>query len=399
MIKITKWLNNVSSPVVLMIDDLTNAWADMNNNGVIDLSEDWGILKDKEKSSFKYLIDDLLREFSNIKITFFVPIGPRAPLANISEIYFNSQMINCDNESITFYRNIHSNPRFELAYHGTTHGKSGDHYSDFVQEWETFHSQDEANNAVCYGKKVLEEVVNGRINGGKYCGNLSNEFSDNSIANSNFDWWCRYYNGGIINKKPHKCYGNDTNPVTAFDLKMFSDKKIVDIPSTLNGDLFNSLLEPKIITFRDLMRFILRKALYFKKCKRMNFLLKNNLVITIQEHISPARNANGIQRPNIFTDKGSLLLIFKYLAKKNVWYCTCSELSNYFRIRTTISIVENNKEFYFQHISCFINSLITLKFDKKKVKVVTPSSKIYYTNNSLITLAIEDGIYKYNYVI
>jgi len=37
------------------------------------------------------------------------------------------------------------------------------------------------------------------------------------------------------------------------------------------------------------------------------------------------------QSPNIFDDKESLKAIFKYLKKKNVWYCTGSELAEWIK--------------------------------------------------------------------
>ena len=53
----------------------------------------------------------------------------------------------------------------------------------------------------------------------------------------------------------------------------------------------------------------------------------------IQEHISPSREDSKRQTPNIFDNKESLRIIFKYLKKKKVWYCTCSELAKWVKVK------------------------------------------------------------------
>jgi predicted acetyltransferase len=36
-----KWKNNTDSPVLFLIDDFTNRWADINDDGKITTEEDW----------------------------------------------------------------------------------------------------------------------------------------------------------------------------------------------------------------------------------------------------------------------------------------------------------------------------------------------------------------------
>ena len=143
-IKIAKWYNNAVSPVIFMIDDFCNKWIDFNGNCAVDPGEDWGFARDSENSSFKFLKETFLKKYPGIKVTFFTPVGTRCPALNNSLCDGYSAPINEDSKSKSFFNNIHSNPKFEIAYHGLNHGMPGETAKDFRQEWITFNSVDEA---------------------------------------------------------------------------------------------------------------------------------------------------------------------------------------------------------------------------------------------------------------
>ena len=60
-------------------------------------------------------------------------------------------------------------------------------------------------------------------------------------------------------------------------------------------------------------------------------MLKVKQIISIQEHISPARTDGKRQILNIFDDEKSLIKIFgSYLKNENVWFATCTEIAKLF---------------------------------------------------------------------
>ena len=323
-----KWKNNTDSPVLFFIDDLANKWVDINNDGKIKSEEDWGYVGFDENGTFNFLEKEILPVNYKIKTTFFVPVKKRANIITDSEIKSISEPINATNKSKCFFRTLHNDERFEIAYHGTTHGVPGKAAKDFMQEWGSYKSLDEALETINRGKEIYKDAIGVFPNGGKYCGYISNKFSDESIDKSGFKWWCRYYVRDVFDGMKGICCGNDLNPLTAFDVKFFGKNKIVDIPTTISGDLLNSTFKQgKII--KEISKKILKLLIIRWKLNKIDYLLKNNLVISIQEHISPSREDGKRQTPNIFDDRESLKTIFKYLKKKNVWYCTGSELAEW----------------------------------------------------------------------
>lgn len=394
---ICKWYNNAASPVLLFIDDFANVWVDRNENGSIDLEEDWGYAKDGENSSFRFLNEVILEEFPYVKVTFFVPVGVRVGMIENSKIKTISKMINSDEEIKAFLKSVNDDKRFEIAYHGTTHGKVGKTRSDFKQEWETFKSLDEAIETIGKGEEIYKEVFGYYPDGGKYCGYISNEFSDESINMTGFLWWCRYYNKGLIDDK--SCYigGNDHNPLTNLDIKTFGDAKVVDIPTTVNGGLFTDILNPSKNSLKDIVKIVLRDYLILKKLSEIHFLLENNLVVSIQEHISPARDDGERQTPNIYDDKESLKFIFRYLKNKNIWYCTGTELAEYYLLKNSIKFIEiNNCTFRVKYTrkKQLHNMIVSIRIDKKNVSIIEPNGIKINEHNGIFNIHIVEGLYK-----
>lgn len=399
-VKICKWYKNVKSPVLFMIDDLANTWIDINKNGVLDEGEDWGFFKYSDSSSMKYLENEILSIDDKIKVTFFVPVGKRVGILKDSENVI-SYPINYDNESKKFFKTLHNNPRYEIAYHGTTHGIAKDSVGDFQQEWETYNSLDEALTIIEEGKKIYRDAIGEEPLGGKYCGYTSNKYSDDSILKSNFLWWCRYCNLETIKAAKSEynnkyIFGEDLNPITNYDIKFFGHKKVIDIPTTVNGGMLSTIYNYDCFFIKAFLKKILVNYLRNKKLKYIEYLFNNKLVISIQEHISPARDDGKIQTPNIFNDKDSLLDIFRYLKRKNVWYCTCSELASYIYNRENLKIlIIGEKEFKINYSDLKIKGFnyITLEINKEG-NVITPLGRKIDIDNNIITIPLEDGIYR-----
>ena len=146
------WKNNADSPVLFFIDDLANKWIDINNDGKITPEGDWGHVGFEENGVLHFLEKEILSLNSKIKTTFFVPVEKRANLITISKIKSISKPINATDKSKMFFKTINNDKRFEIAYHGTTHGIPGKKPQDFMQEWESYKSLDEALAAINNGK-------------------------------------------------------------------------------------------------------------------------------------------------------------------------------------------------------------------------------------------------------
>lgn len=395
--KICKWHNDAIAPVIFMIDDFCNVWVDTNGNGVIDPGEDWGYAGRGPGSSLLFLEEKLLKDFPDVKVTFFVPVGIRAGVIKDPSIPFVSNMINCDPGTKAFFRSVGDNPRYEVAYHGTTHGKPGWKTEDFIQEWETFDSLEQAKETIHAGKEIFKEVFGVYPPGGKYCGYVSNSFSDDSIVQSGFSWWCRY--GNVYLSEYGNCAigGKDFNPLTNFDIKYFGSTSVVDIPTTLEGSLFNRILHPGAYNLRGVAKRVLKPLLMKMKLKKLDFLLENNLLVCIQEHIAPSRVDGRRQMPNIYDDLDSLRIIMQYLKQQRVWYCTCSELAQYAAARdaTTVEFLSGNSFTVYTGSPRAEGAMLTLKVGDavKESKIRQPDGTVVPVRNQLADIKVMNGLY------
>lgn len=322
----TKWKNGADSPVLLFIDDLANKWIDLNGDGIVQTEEDWGYAGLDENGAYNFLEKEILTANPEVKVTFFVPVGKRSDYIERSGYISNSFPINSSKKSRDFFRFVHNETKHELAYHGLTHGLPGNDSREFMQEWLMYKSKSEALITIREGLDIFKDVVGEYPAGGKYCGYESNGFSDDSIVESGFKWWCRYYNKGI-EQRNCPISGKDKNRFTAYSIKTFGKSNVIDIPTTLPGSL--ATINQNGNYFKKCLKWLFKRYLIRKKLKQIDFLLDNNLIISIQEHISPSREDGIRQTPNIFDDRESLAEILKYLKKKNVWYCTGTELYDY----------------------------------------------------------------------
>lgn len=262
-INICKWKYNAQSPVLFMIDDLANVWVDLTGTGQVDLGEDWGYAKNGKNASIRFLENKILKSFPWVKVNFYVPVGKRIGMLKKSSIFMYSNPINENKETKNFFNALHAHPNYELSYHGLTHGEVFEKAENQKQEWDCYGSLDEAMATIEKGKQIFKDACGEYPKGGKYCGYKAGEFGDQSINDSNFLWWHRYWNKGVENQEKGLDIGNELNPLKNFDLINFGSQKVIDIPSTLNGALFNNTSANKI-------KLIVKKALsfyFFKKKK------------------------------------------------------------------------------------------------------------------------------------
>ena len=185
-----KWFNNADSPVMLMIDDLTNAWHSRNGNSSWDYGGDWGGGLLGEKSVFSFLFENLLNDFPEVKVTLFVVAGKISHYTHGYPFTF-AEALNFSEESKAFFRKVNDDDRFEIAYHGYNHGTPGKRTEDFIQEWKGVHSVEEACRQTEKGMEIFKEVFDKYPSGGKYGGWEYNQCSDESVDRTGFLWWCR----------------------------------------------------------------------------------------------------------------------------------------------------------------------------------------------------------------
>lgn len=370
-LKVSKWRNNCSSPVLFKIDDLANLYIKKSESKELNIGEDWGQSAFDKNSMWDFLSKNLLDKFPHIKTTFFLVTKERASITRNTKYTYN-QAIDGDKKFIEFLRYLHSHPHVELSYHGTTHGKSGKNIEEFKQEWETFKTLEEAISTIGNGKELFKSILGNYPNGGKYCGYKEGDFGKESIAKSKFKWWC-YHEDNLIWDK------NSTDARYKYDLEFIQG--VVNIPTTVDA----SNLSLKIVNKLFTRKYLKSIYLFLKEGKtvekHIKSLIKNKEVISIYEHTSPYMSNDTIQYPNIVSDIKNLNLIFSLLKKEDVWYATCNEVADYFidRSKTKIKILSKNT---FKLLSNkTLNSELTLSIPNKGKKLA-----LYDENNQFLKL-------------
>lgn len=355
-IKIAKWKDNVQAPVLFMVDDIANVLMKKSNSSELKIGEDWGHATREKNSMWHFLSKNLLEKFPKIKTTFFLVTGVRVSM-RLDESHSYAASIDQDEKFIEFLKYLDTHPMIELSYHGTTHGTAGLNYDDFLQEWETFSTLEEAVIQTNAGRELFKKVLGHYPSGGKYCGYKAGDFGDESISKTGFKWWS--YGEDYL-----KWDKNDKNPSYTFDLSF--NKGVVNIPTTVDG----ATLSLKIINKWYKRKYL--KSLYYYFVKDMSIeqhletLYKNQELISIYEHTSPYRSDKMTQYPNIVSDMDNLNYIFSILAKKDIWYATCDELADYYIDREKVVLNVQDNKFELKSASVLNRTLTLVLSDLKE---------------------------------
>lgn len=301
----SRWLHDAQSPVMLMIDDLTNAWHNHSGAGVWQAGGDWGGGHDRPGSALRMLQDGLLRAYPEVRTTFFTVGGPISAYTH-HEPFSYAAPLDANEASIQFFRMVAADPRFELAYHGYNHGTPGDRTERFVQEWRGFESCDAAVAQTKRGLDIFLRALGSRPVGGKYGGWDYNGVAEAAVDASGFLWWCRDWMPRDVTDRVSDAY---------YEPQFFGPNFVVALPSTLHG--------------------------HFWDTRQVDLLLARRQVISIEEHIAPVRPDRQVQTPNIADDMDQLRRLYGYLRGKNVWHATGTEIASYViaRERSVISDV------------------------------------------------------------
>ena len=132
--------------------------------------------------------------------------------------------------------------------------------------------------------------------------------------------------------------------------------------------------------------------------QKIDYIIKNKLLISIEEHISPARNDGRRQLLNIFDDMEGLHEIFDHISGKNVWYCTGSELAEYYYCRENSIIEQSGNEFvvnFDQGKAQLSSKRLSLKVEGQSTgKLILPNGNEVVGKDGIYNIDIMDGRYQ-----
>ena len=374
---IAKWYNNFQAPLVLMIDDLSDAYIDVFEDSY---KNDWGYKTTTKGSAYNFLETNLLKKFPYIKITFFVPYL-RHNVINENTIYkYKKYSLGERKEYIDFLKFLITQ-KHEIAHHGSNHGKfinptNCSTINNWIHEWALYKNIEDGIKITTYGINLFKYTCNIDVVGGKYCGYISINNSKEIIDKCNFLYWCE-----SINFNPAK-----------YKTKYFGKNKTFSFPTTFAGNSFVRLSYITGHKKKDLQKIFLK---YFQPLYnvvsyiKLYKLYKQQSIISIQEHMSPSTAAGTIQSANIISDINSLNKIFQYFKNKSIWYETCQEISKYIYTRDNCTLTVEKD----QLIITFHN----FKYLKNTVLSITNQKKFILTNNKNIYKAnFNNGLYVVN---
>jgi peptidoglycan/xylan/chitin deacetylase (PgdA/CDA1 family) len=371
-----RWLGDARSPVMLMVDDLTNAWHNSSGGGSWEPRGDWGGGLKRPGSTLAILESGLFRDFADVKTTFFTVAGPISPYTHHQPFSF-AKALDADEQSRQFFRSLAENPRYELAYHGFDHGTSGATSNDFLQEWKGFASTSAAVEQTRRGLEIFRNATGTVPRGGKYGGWAYNEFAEAALNECGFTWWCRDWTPRDIGGSVADGY---------YEPQFFGRNLVVSLPSTVHG--------------------------FFWDRRQVDLLLQHGQVIAIAEHISPVRPDGQIQTPNLFDDMEELRRLFRYLRGKDVWHATGSEIASYVVARERSLVHDVTADgFSIRYCGPIARPNLTLKIDATAIcTAAQPSIDVFLPDGTLadrsayavdgesyrhcVTVPVSDGRYR-----
>ncbi|MFA0015786.1 hypothetical protein AB4391_20905 [Vibrio lentus] len=378
-LKLSSWLDSCQAPSVLMIDDLSDAYVDKYREPY---KNDWGYLTDQTGGCFDYISKNLLSKYPHIKISFFVPYLRHNVIKDSSNVI---KYDIADREEFISFLNQLVQLGHEVCCHGSNHGMYID--GKWFQEWDLFESQDEANTMVKKAKEYFYNNFDFRISGGKYCGYKYNEYSDVSIAFGDFKYWCK-----------------DARLDLKSDIKE-NDNGFLEFPTNIAGNVFVKYLYKKEVIWKDILSKILFPLQYFKNRKSTRELrcaITLGKIISIQEHYSPSTTRGLVQSCNVISDIESLQRIYSILSDYDIWYATCEEVTDYYSLRESSSIVVSHDNINVRVGSqSVVKEALTIE-SNCKFKLISEFGEefvaIYKDSRFFITIVVSSGDNNYTLI-
>jgi len=375
-----RWLGDAHSPVVLMIDDLTNAWHHRSGEASWEHGGDWGAGLDHPQGALAFLEKSLLQDYPEVRATFFVVAGKISAYTH-QQPFAHSATLDATEASCKFYTALGTDPRFELAYHGYNHGTAAATTASFLQEWRGFPSMEAAVEQTRRGIEIFRRATGSVPRGGKYGGWEYNEFSEDALSELGFQWWCRDW-------MPRDVTGTISDDY--YEPQFFGDPAVLGLPSTVHG--------------------------HFWDRRQIDILLARRQIISIEEHIAPIRPDNDVQEPNIVDDAAELRRLYRFLRGKNVWHATCSQIAAYVIAREQSLIYDvAGDRFAIRYNGRAARPALTLHIDcgavcnskTPHIELITPGGQAVPREackfdescyHHLVTVPVMDGPYRVNAV-
>ena len=384
-ITICKWKHDANSPVLLMVDNLSNTWIDKNSNGTVDLGEDSGYAGEGTNSLLRFLRDEILADFPTVKVTIFVSIDSNEPIKRNYSLVEHSYEINEDGVAAAFFKKLSEEELFEVAYRGTNLNKARAGSCKLLRGTGNNMSVQEAEDKISRDKVIFRSIFGRYPDGGKGQEIKGVGGIYDSLGAQGFQWW----SGKASLKGRKNC-----------DVS-FSAEGLLNIPMTLSGDIFNGIKGKKPAELQ-------------RKTKRLWYLLDNRLVIGIAENIAPSKDNKEKRECNIYDDRNSLRLVLSFLKNKQVWYCTASELAQYCRIRENLKVSCSGSRFNFNYAELAERKIInprmktykkgcsneiSLRLNEKLTEIILPDgSNINSDENGSFTIPIMNGDYAVSFI-
>lgn len=383
MFKIAKWYNNFHAPSVLMIDDLSDAYIDVYPES---FKNDWGYMCDANGSSFSFLKKELLITYPEIKITFFTPYLRHNVINKNSQFKFKKYALGERTEYTEFLKRLNEEGH-EIAHHGSDHGKYVDEgipstVNNWIHEWALFKDVNSGVTKTLIGVKKFKEVCDIDVVGGKYCGYIIIDNSQEIIDRCRFLYWC---------DKPSYNIGK-------YDEKFFGKNNIISFPTNFSGNSFVRLTYLSGNELRDKKKKVFKylQPLYnIYSYIQLYMLYKRQKIISVQEHNSPSTTAGTVQSANIITDIVSLKKIYKFLSRLSIWYANCRDIAKYIYVRenTQVTVTNNKLIIDFDNNKNINNALITIVNEKSFKLASRNQNFLSIKNNGLyvVNVPIKNG--------
>ena len=315
------YYNDHQTAATLMIDDLS--FVSITQNGKIIPQTDWGGGISGGGSLYQYISDTCLTWFPETRGTFFFPKEDQAfmnPNSNY-ELDYNRDLVAQRQFMETCSK------FFEIAYHGTTHGRYCDRQNcGLVDNWEQEFSYLTMEDVTCIRTRInqVEKCYGIHMTGGKYPGYEKNEFASEIVEALGFRWWAA--DSDMIDRKCGK------NRHTYYD-----GEKVLLLPTNISGSIFlrnisGSSVRPWKAFVKEkfpLLRFVFGLYKDLRAEEYITYLYENRLVLSVQEHFMNLRTDGKRQNPNIYDDVASVARIYALLRGMDVWHTTCGELAHY----------------------------------------------------------------------